>query len=321
MQDSLAREKQSVLIAHGLSESQAAKLVTGGLIFHNRGGPDISTYWNDPKNFDIRDEFFLVTNSHLVFLKLISDIDVMDVEDWLGEFQVAYLYQLKLSAQSANSVDILLSHNCYADAFAICRAIQSRVNLLLLCSFAPDLFDHWLQNPDSPQYRESQIRKELALLGINPMDHVYRLASEIIHGHQLGHGDIGYFEKGLFADVPQVRHQIYVISKFLLAASTYALIQATLIGVRPGANLDETRDMDQLYVYFFESILAHNRIDQIWHMIPEDRHWKQIGENRFKATVGTYDFARLKRLIQEFHPKNGNPKKLSKRYRPDNADS
>lgn len=306
-------------MTHGLSESQAAKLVTGGLIFHNRGGPDISTYWNNPKIFDIRDEFFLVTNSHLVFLKLISDIDLMDVEDWLGEFQVAYLYQLKLNAQSANSIDILLSHNCYADAFVICRAIQSRANLLLLCSFAPDLFDHWLQNPDAPQYREGQIRKELASQGINPMDHVYRLASEIIHSHQLGHRDIGYFKAGLFADVPQVRYQIYVILKFLLAVSTYALIQATLIGTRSSANLDGTRDMDQLYVYFFESILAHNRVDQIWHMIAEDRHWKKIAENHYKAG-GTYDFARLKQLIQEFHPKNDNPKKLSKRYQINNTD-
>ena len=319
MQHSLAIEKQSILVAHGLSESQAAKLITGGLILQNRGGPNMSTYWNDPEILDIRDEFFLVTSSHLVFLKLISDINVADVEDWLGQFQVAYLYQLKLNAQSANSIDVLLSYHCYADAFAVCRVIQSRVNLLLVCSFAPELFDHWLKNPDAPQYKEGQIRKELASHGINPMDHVYRLASEIIHGHQFGHGDIGYFETGLFADVFQVRHQIYVISKCLLAASTYALIQATLIGVKPGANLDDTRDMDQIYEYFFKSILAHNRLDQIWHMIGADRHWKQIGTNQHNVG-GTYDYARLKELIREFHQKSDNPKKLSKKYQLENGD-
>jgi hypothetical protein len=319
MQRSLSIKKQTILMAYGLSENQAAKLVTGGLILQNSGGPDMGTYWNDPKVFNIRDEFFLVVNSHLVFLRLINDIDVADIEDWLGQFQVAYLYQLKLNAQSANSIDVLVSRNCYADAFAICRAIQSRVNLLLVCSLVPELFDHWLKKPDAPQYKEGQIRKELVSHGINPMDHVYRLASEIIHGHQLAHGDIGYFEKGLFADLPQVRHQIYVISKFLLATSTYALIQATLIGVKPSANLDDTRDMDQIYEYFFKSILAHNRLDQIWHMIAEDRHWKQIGTNHYNVG-GTYDYARLKELIQKFHQKGDNSKKLGKKYQLENGD-
>jgi hypothetical protein len=319
MSKSLYTEKQAILMEYGLSENQAAKLVAGSAYFCKNGGIDSATYWHDAKAFDIRDEFFLIANSHLIFIRLINDIDVDDLADWLGELQVAYLYQLKLNAQSTKSIDVLLSHNCYADAFAVCRTIQSRVNLLLLCSFAPHLFDQWLKNPNESRFREGQVRKELASLGINTMDHVYKLASEVIHGHSLGHGNIGYFEKGLFKDIPQVRHQIYVISKFLLAASTYAIIQTTLIGSKSGANLTDTHDMDQLYEHFFNTILAPARLDHLLTIIAENRHWKQIGADRYNWG-GTYSYAQLKKQIQEFHRSDGVQKKLSKRYQLDTRD-
>lgn len=319
MSTSLFTQKHAFLMEYGLSEIQAAKIVAGSAYFYKNGGIDPATYWRDAKVFDIRDEFFLIANSHLIFIKLINDIDVADITDWLGELQVAYLYQLKINAQSIKSIDVLSSHNCYADALAVCRTMQSRVNLLLLCSFAPPLFDQWLKNPNEPRFREGQVRKELASLGINPMDHVYKLASEVIHGHSLGHGNIGYFEKGLFKDIPQIRHQIYVISKFLLAASTYALIQATLIGSKTSANLTDTRDMDELYEYFFNTILVPARLDHLWTIIGENRHWKNAGAGKYNPG-GTYNYAQLKKMIKDFYRTDGIQKKLSMRYLIDTGD-
>jgi len=314
MSKSLLEEKLIVLIGYGLSESQAVKLIAGGIYFQKSGGVDLTTYWNDPSNFNIRDEFFLIANSHLAFIKLIEELDVIYLRDWLGEFQVAYLFQIKLNAQTIKSIDVLLSQNCYADAFTLCRTLQSRTNFLLLCSLAPELFDHWLRNPNDQRYREGQVRKELAALSINTMDHIYKLASEIIHGHFLGHSGIGYFEKGWFKEIPPVRHQVYTIAKFLLAASTYAFIQAMLIGSKDGANIRDTDDMDQLYEHFFKTILDPSRLDPVFSVVlGEDRHWKKIGKNEFNPG-GTYSFAQLKDQIQKFHRTDGNQNRLSKRY-------
>ena len=85
MSKSLLEEKLIVLVGYGLSESQAVKLIAGGIYFQKSGGVDLATYWNDPNNFNIRDEFFLIANSHLTFIKLIEELDVIYIRDWLGE--------------------------------------------------------------------------------------------------------------------------------------------------------------------------------------------------------------------------------------------
>ena len=314
MSKSLVEEKLKVLVGNGLPESQATKLILGGYYFQQRGGVELTTYWNDPSNFNSRDEFFLIANSHLIFFELIGELDVIFIEDWLGEFQVAYLFQMKLNAQAIKSIDILSSQNCYADALMICRALQSRTNFLLLCSLEPDLFDHCCKNPNAKRYREGQVRKELATQGIYTMDHLYKLASEIIHGHYLGHVGIGYFEKGWFKEIHSVSHKIYTIAKFVLAASTYAFIQAMLIGTKAGANIKDIEDMDQMYEHFFETTLALNRVDHLFTVIlAEERHCMRTGQK--EAIVGgTYDFAQLKNQIQKFHCKNGSQNRLSERY-------
>jgi len=321
MSDSLIEDKLKVLVDYGVSESQAAMLIVGGILFQQTGGIELATYWNDPGNFSIRDEFFLVANSHLAFIELIKQLDTIYLEDWLGEFQVAYLFQMKLNAQTIKSIDILLSNNCYADAFCICRALQSRTNLLLLCVLAPELFDDWWSNPDAKRYREGQVQKELASLGINTMDHIYKLGCEIVHGHVIGHAGIGYFQEGWFKEISGVHHQIYAIAKFLLAASTYAFIQAMLIGSKAGANIVGVKDMDQLYGHFFKTILAPNRIDHYFTVfLAEDRHWKKIGQNKFIGG-GTYSFTHLKDLIHKFHGMSGNRHRLSERYHLDSSDA
>ena len=60
MSKSLVEEKLMVLVGYGLSESQAAKLIAGSTYFQKNGGVDLATYWHDPSNFDILDEFFLI---------------------------------------------------------------------------------------------------------------------------------------------------------------------------------------------------------------------------------------------------------------------
>lgn len=295
-----------------MPEAQAARLIEGGLYFQRNDGVDVTTYWQKP-SFDTRDEFFLIANSNLTFIKLIKELDVGDIEDHLGLFQVAYLFQSKLNAQTIKSIDTLLCNQSYADSFALCRSLQSRVNLLLLFAFVPELFDHWIKNPNDQQYREGRVRKELADLGINTMSHIYRLASEVIHGHFLGHSNIGFFEKGLFSEIPLIRDQIYNASKFILAAATYALIQITLTGIKKGANQKDVISMDQLYEYFFKTILDPSNINHFWTILGESRHWIKTGDSSFNPG-GIYSFSRIKELIQGFHGANAKGKRLSARY-------
>jgi len=317
MSETLFNDKLSVLMEYGLSESHASKLVVGCMHYKNNGGVDPATYWQDSNNFNIRDEFFLIVNSHMVIFPLLVDQDVSDIEDWLGELQVAYLYYHKLNAQSIRSFDQLLSLKCYADAFAICRTLQSRVNMFLLCALSPKLFPHWTKYPNDPRYREGRVRKELASLGINTMDHVYKLASEIIHGHFSGNNDIGFFTKGLFVDIPAIHHQLYSILKFLLAASTYAFIQASLIGLKSNSDLKHVADLDLLFEHFFTNILVASRIDHFRTIIGEERHWKKTGTDRYNPG-GVYSFDRIKEQIKHFHNTSSEKGKLSKKYQLNN---
>jgi hypothetical protein len=319
MSESLLKNKLSTLMEYGISESQAAKLIIGSIYYQDNGGIDVASYWHDSTNFNIRDEFYLIANTYLAFVYLLKKQDVENIDPWLGELQVAYLYYHKLNAQSIKSVDHLLSLNCFADAFAICRTLQSRVNMFLLCSLSPELFDHWTINPNDQRYREGEIRKELTSLGINTMEHVYKLASEVIHGHFSAHSNIGFFVKGLFADIPAIRHQIYTILKFLLAAHTYAFIQALLIGLKANDDLKYVIDLDLLFKYFFSNILEPSRIDHFFAIMGEERHWKKIGDEKYD-TGGVYSFDKIKEQIIRFHNGRDSKSKLSKKYQLCNND-
>jgi hypothetical protein len=307
MRNSLMDKKIDILTDYGLPLKQSISLCTSSLYFQVIGGTKMDAYWNDSKLFDIRDEFYLVSNSYISVLRISQQIDAMD---WLLKFQVAYLFQFKQNLQSIKSIDILTDQKCYADAFAVCRAMQSRANLLMLCSLEPNLFDHWLKNPKDPRFLDGHIKRELESNGLNTMDHIYELASEIIHGHLLGHSNIGFFTKGIFNYIPAIRNQIYVVGKFLLSIVAYSVLQATLI-INP--HNEDLREMDELYNYFFGSVLAFSRLDNLWALIAEDRHWKKVGKKRFIAG-SSYNFEQYREQLIKFHKPLRQKKRLSKEY-------
>jgi hypothetical protein len=289
---------RDVLVNYGLTEGQAWRLVAGSAYFYEKGGVDPTTYWSDPKDFNARDEFYLIINSYMAFTRIISKCQDCELQDWLGELHVAYFYFFKLNAQSVKSIDILLNSCCYADAFALCRLIQSRVNLLLLCACHPEYFEEFIKKPLN--FKESRVRKELASYGISVMDHVYKLSSEIIHGHLSGNGDVGYFEKGLFVDLPVVRDRIYIIMAYIFAALVYSITSATLIGVSDGFNNQEVLSMSQMYEGCFKNILDPWRLKHIFAIMAEDRHCIKIDDDN--CCLGrVYDLSRIKEVIQELY--------------------
>jgi hypothetical protein len=290
--------RRDVLVEYGLTEDQAWRLVAGSAYFYENGGVDPRTYWDDPKDFNARDEFYLIMNSYVAFAKIIYNFKEHELKDWLGELHVAYLYFFKLNAQSVKSIDVLLNSCCYADAFALCRLIQSRVNLLLLCAYHPEYFDEFLKKPLI--FRESRVRKELASCGISVMDHVYRLSNEIIHGHLSGNADIGYFEKGLFVDLPLVRDRLYVILTYVFAASVYSITNATLIGASDGLNHQDVLNVNKMYDEAFKNILHPWRLEHLFAIMAEDRHCTKVDDENC-CIGGVYDLWRIKEVLKEFY--------------------
>lgn len=311
MIDLIIPDKVKVLTDNGLTQNQATLVLAGGIYFEKMGGTPVEKYWNDPESFDIRDEFYLISTIHFLLARLVQKVDP---EGWLQCFQVTYLYHLKLNAQCVKSIDILISQKCYADAFAVCRALQSRVNLLLLFGFSPELFDHWVKDAKDSRYLDGRIRQELEAHGVFTMSHLYELASEIIHGQHLGHANIGYYEKGLFVDIPAIKNQLFVIAKFLLAITSYAVLQATIIGPKKETKLKDVEEIDRLFEKLFDSVLAPNRIDHLSTMIGEERHWKKTGKDKFEVG-GAYGFHHYRDQLLKFHRQDKQKKQLSKKYR------
>lgn len=312
MNQVLIAQKIHVLLKYGLSELQATKLVSSASFLQDAGGSAIESYWNDPDNFTVRDEFYLVANTIVPLAQIASELEG---KDWLLTFQAAYLSQVKQTAQSVKALDFLSSANCYADAFGVIRALHSRTNLLLLFSFNPDLFRHWLDHPKDPKYLDGHIRTELGKHGLRTMIHSYELASELLHGHIQAHSDVGLFEKGIFNDISAIKNQLYILGKFIIAAFAYSIIQATLVGkINKGQNKAKVVEFESMFEYFFSTILSQKRWDHMFTLIANDRHWKKIGKKKYDIG-GSFNYSEYKEQLFKFHRNSGQRKQLSKEYR------
>lgn len=312
MNQVLIAQKIHVLLKYGLSELQATKLVSSAFFLQDAGGSSVELYWNDPDNFTVRDEFYLVANTIVPLAQIASELEG---EDWLLTFQAAYLSQVKQTAQSVKALDILSSANCYADAFGVIRAFHSRTNLLLLFSFNPDLFRHWLEHPKDPKYLDGHIRTELRKHGLRTMIHSYELASELLHGQIQAHSDVGLFEKGIFNDIYAIKNQLYILGKFIIAAFAYSIIQATLVGkINKEQNKVEVVEFESMFDNFFSTILSQKRWSHMFTLIANDRHWKKIGKKKYDIG-GSFNYSEYKEQLFKFHRNSGQRKQLSKEYR------
>ncbi|WP_432411168.1 hypothetical protein [Rasiella sp. SM2506] len=269
----------------------------------------MADYWTS-KEFSNRDEFYVVLNAYFSLVTSVPKIP--ENNEWRLKFDVASLFQLKSNAQSAKSIDLLTQSKCYADSLSICRILISRLNLLLLCSLNPNLFNIWLKNPKDKIFLDGNIRNELKNNQLLLPTHLYEFYSEIIHGQIQGLAEIGYFEEGVFADVPSAENQIWVTAKFAIAASYYAILSMAIKDCE-GKKIPEKFLKHQiLFEWFKENYLVHNRIDQFWTFLLEDRHVEKVKKDEY--IVGrNYDFDGIKEQIDKFHRK-GQKKKLSKKY-------
>lgn len=280
--------------------------------YEHAGGVPLESYWNDPNKLSMRDEFFLVAN---LLFSLPGIIQKSKEDDEFLPYQVIYLYFLKPNAQSVLSIDSLLHQRCYGDAFVVCRSLHARVNLMLLLSFEPNLFNDWLQNPKEDCYLEGHIRAELDKHGISTMRHIYELASEVIHNQYQANTDIGYFEKGIFSNIPSIENQILVIAKFILAAASYSFIKFGLLYKNNNSVLPALREMDRYFDMLISSYLVPNRLEHLWAAIGEDRHWEKVGKDKFRAG-GLFNFESYVDQLKKFRASKGKGqrKTLGKEY-------
>ncbi len=269
----------------------------------------MTEYWKS-KDFTKRDEFYLVLNAYLGLVG--AFYQNAENNEWRLKFDVAFLFQLKSNAQSAKSIELLVTNKCYADSLVICRTLISRLNLLILCSLNPDLFDFWLKNPKDKIFLDGQIRNELKNNSISLPTHLYEFYSEITHGQIQGLCEIGYLEQGLFADVKPAENQIWVTAKFAIATIYYTGLCMAIQDCEGKSIPERFKNHQILFDWLEKHYLAHNRIDLLWTFLMEDRHVEKVGRNEYVIGRG-YDFKAIKEQIAKFHRK-GQKKKLSKKY-------
>jgi hypothetical protein len=287
------------------------KLFIGAGIYQELGGIKSEDYWTT-EEFDIRDEYFVVFISYIsMFNDLRKEIPYQN--EWRLKFDVAFLYQVKSNSQSCKSLDMLLRNHCYADAFVICRTMISRLNLLLLCSLNPALFDEWLKNLKHEKFLDSHIRKELKNNGLSIATHLYEQASEVVHGHNQAMTEMGYFKKGYFPVASTVKDKIYIIAKFVIATSYITMIKMSELDFGKSIFPQALQKHRKMFNWLEPSYLAPNRVDQLFSLLPEDRFWKEVGKNKYKASL-SYDYSEIQDQLEKFHRK-GQKKKLSKKYR------
>ena len=269
----------------------------------------MGSYWNSEK-FDNRDEFLVILNAYFALADSLKRITPHN--DWRLKFDVAYLFQLKSTAQASLAINLLTQSYCYADALVVCRTMISKANLLVLCALNPNLVNEWLKNPKDERFLDGHIREELTNNGIYTIPHLYEHASEIIHGHARALSDVGYFNEGLFSEIPAINNQVYVIAKFIIAVSYQTMISMALqdcVGKRVS---DELEAHYNFFDWLKDFFLAPNRIDHLFALVGEERHWDKTGKDKY-VVGGSFDFDKIRDQIAKFHRK-AQPKKLTKRY-------
>ena len=284
-------------------------LYKGAQYYQNNNGVSLNTYWEN-KEFDNRDEFYIVLNAYFDLRFLIEKLPYKN--DWCGKFDSAFFITMKSIAQSALALDKLTKYYCYADSFSICRSMISKLNFLLICALNPNLFEIWFDNPKDERFLEGHIRQELRNNGINTVSHLYELCSEIIHGHPIALNEIGFLNKGLFLNNPRINNDLWVIAKFVVALSYHIIISMTLLDNGAGKIPEQLDLHDKLLSWLKEKILVNNRVDHIFLFFPEERHVEKVGKNKFEIAT-FYDFNSISTQINKFHRK-GQKKTLSKKY-------
>ncbi|MBI9034217.1 MAG: hypothetical protein JEZ03_07080 [Bacteroidales bacterium] len=310
MEDNI-KEKYKIQLSKFGDEDSLRNVIAGGHYFEKIGGTPINEYWQTDK-FDLRDEFYLVLNTYFGISTLPKNIKHNN--SWREAFDVAFLFPIFAIVESSLSLELLTKNKCYIDCFAVLRAMLSRVNVLLLCSLKPSLFNEWMGNPKAEKFLDGHIRRELENNGVFTASHLYGFTSEILHGQVKSLFDIGYlYEPGFLNEVKPIRNQIFVIAKYILAIITYSMVQIAILDFGSKAVPKYLSDLDSLFEKYIDTILVPNRFEHIWTMHAEERHWEKVGKDKY-IVGGLYDFKKYKEILGKFHMEKGQKKTLSKKY-------
>ncbi|MHA1613904.1 MAG: hypothetical protein ACTSYJ_03605 [Candidatus Thorarchaeota archaeon] len=306
----MLKRKITYLREIGVPENGISIALFGAMYYESQDGIPMTDYWLDSKSVTMRDELLLIANSYFSLAGMITQLKCRS--EWAQMFRVAYLFRLKANAQSLISIDRLNQMHCYGDALSIVRTMHSRINLLLLFSLNPCLHNEWLSDPKNSKYLDGKVREILTSTGLNTMGHMYEHFSEIIHGQYQALSEIGYMEQGLFSNVTAIETLIYVAEKYLLAIAGYSLLAICRMDFG-NANLPEKlENATELYDYIECNLLGHDRLEHLFTLVAEERHWIKTGKGKY--SIGdAYDFKQLDAQIELFHREN-QPKTLRRPY-------
>jgi len=119
-------------------------------------------YWQE-KILSHRDEFYL---TFYVLLMLLDSCKEGEINEWKLKFNVAFLYHIKFLMESCITIDMAIKRNYYTVCYPLLRSVHSNLFLVILSSFNPELFDHWLKNQKDNRYADGNIRNELLSHGL-----------------------------------------------------------------------------------------------------------------------------------------------------------
>ena len=320
--DSIDRQLRS-LSSYGLDDDCARLILETATFLACGGGPDLQTYWQCDYSEPIadlvglRDEMMIVVAGYAA--TTFALIKSNQYRLWATQFAAAYGFLARSMTQTAMSIDTLTMARCYLDAFAICRGLIGRVNLVTLFSLNPWLFDDWLAHSDQERFRDGQVRDVLAPRKVEVFGRLYAEFSESVHSHALASVESGSLEPGLFPEVPSAAQRIYVAAKLLLGAAAAVGVavasQDAATGALPSALQRVGRALEQT-----DWMLAPNRFEHLTLTISPDRHWEPIGKNKFAVLTG-FDASHLRGQLAKFHPARGQRTTLRAPYAFSEADA
>jgi hypothetical protein len=311
-------DKSEVLVALGVPADAVEVPLAAARHLEAMGGPSLQSYWNAtprPSLSCSRDKFLLAGVMALAVHRLLATVHCR--HEWRLQLDVVYMTQTKPLVQSIKAVDLLCEARCYADALSVIRTLHSRTQQLVLFSLNPCLYEEWLQNPRHEKFLDGHIRRELASHGIHIFPHLYDQASEVIHGHLGALAEAGFFERGLFPEIPSVANTVFVLAKSLAGVMGWTGLSAVAADL--GQEQDKfVKDVTRVYSSMLSAVLNPRDIYSIWSLLGQDRHWEKTGKD--KHTVRLFDFEDYQRQLQLFH-RQTKPKRLSKKYRDSSAKS
>ena len=307
------------LIALGVPSQLIHLPLTGGMYLENSGGIPINHYWpgasvgirKEPEHVvpQQRAEAFLVANSVLAILTVVKDNVPVDRQI---EFDCFYMYLTKGFAQSLVAIDATCQSKCYLDAFRILRSLHGQVYLLLLFALGPHLFDKWLKDPKNEIFLDGAIRRESSKYGLHIYPHLYEEYSEIVHGQHQAQKELGFMVKGLFPEIVPIANRVYVTTKLLFGVIGWIGMCYLSLDYRPNS-VNQLADLDSLWCFFQEEMLAPNRSDHLFTTVAVDRHWNKVGKNKWVISE-PFNYKEFKRQIGLFH-RDHSIKLLSSKYR------